>query len=195
MVIFSPIILIDVLRITFRTFSDIISICEVTMGTLRGKEDRNYLKGITEEVTDLFGADAILYKFSAVTNSENRDPIYDEPSCGTATAYTGYPLKAFFFQYNDTPFVTGEGTYFETTAQGHICFLHLENAGVPVDSLGERVSEGDVICYHPADYGNIYYDIIQTTKDGWVNDSGYYAGYTFSLKRSTKFVPERKELS
>jgi hypothetical protein len=164
------------------------------MGTLRGNEDRNYLKGIAEEVTNLFGADAILYKFSKVVNEANRDPLYDEPSCGNATKYDPYPLKAFFFQYNDTPFVTPEGTFFETTAQGHITYTHLELAGVPTDQFGERVSEGDVICYHPSDYGNIYYDIIQTTKDGWVNDSGYYAGYTFSLKRSTKFVPERKSL-
>jgi len=165
-----------------------------TMGTLRGNEDRNYLKGVAEEVTNLFGADAILYRFSKVDNTNNRDPLYDEPSCGHSVKYLPYPLKAFFFQYNDTPFVTPEGSYFETTAQGHICFQHLEAAGVLPDDLGERVSEGDVICYHPSDYGNIYYDIIQTTKDGWVNDTGYYAGYTFSLKRSTKFVPERKQL-
>lgn len=166
------------------------------MGSLRGEEDREYFQGITEEVTDLFGTTAILYKIAAASNTVIKDPLYDEPSCGTAPTYNDFLIKAFFFGYNDTPFVTPEGMYSESTAQGHVTFNHLEQAGVLPDPItGERLSEGDVIEMHPSPaYGRIIYDIIQTTKDGWINDTGRYTGYTFSMKRSTKYVPERKSL-
>lgn len=164
------------------------------MGTLRDEEDRNYIQGITEEVTDLFGTTAILYKINSAGNVIIRDPIYDEPVCKESPQYNSYLIKAFFFTYQDTPFVTPEGLYSEVTASGHVTFNHLEAAGVLPDPItGERLSEGDIIELHPNPlYGRIIFDIIQTTKDGWINDTGRYTGYTFSLKRSTKFVPERK---
>jgi len=164
------------------------------MGTLRDEEDRNYIQGITEEVTDLFGTMAILHKIDAAGNVIIRDPIYDEPVCKESPKYNSFLIKAFFFTYQDTPFVTSEGLYSETTASGHVTFNHLEQAGVLPDPItGERLSEGDIIELHPNPlYGRIIFDIIQTTKDGWINDTGRYTGYTFTLKRSTKFVPERK---
>ena len=166
------------------------------MGFLRDDEDRTYIRGITEEVTHLFGTDAILYKFSAADNVTTRDPIYDEPSQDNAVKYHAFPIQCMFFQYNDTPFATKEGLYSETTAQGHITYDHLIAAGVIPDPLTrELLSEGDVLEIHPDPrFGRVLYDIIQTTKDGWINDTGYYTGYTFSLKRSTKYIPERKEL-
>lgn len=164
------------------------------MGSLRHDEDRDYIQGVTEEVTDLFGTTVILYKIASIANTSIKDPLYDEPSCKESPQYNSFTIKGFFFQYNDTPFVTPEGLYSESTAQGHVTFNHLEEAGVMPDPItGERLSEGDVIEFHPSPaYGRIIYDIIQTTKDGWINDSGRYTGYTFSMKRSTKYVPERK---
>jgi hypothetical protein len=165
------------------------------MGTLRGAEDEAWIRSITDEVTDLFGTTIILYRFSAANNAATRDPLYNEPSCANTVSYHPYSLKGFFFNYNETPFA-GEGLYIETTATGHIAYDHLIAAGVVPDSFGELVSEGDVIQYHPTpNFGPIYYDIIQTTRDGFVNDEGHYTGYTIALKRSTKFTPESKNLN
>ena len=164
------------------------------MGTLRDEEDRDYIQSITEEVTNLFGTNVILHKIASIANVIIKDPLYDEPSCKESPQYNSFVIKGFFFQYQDTPFVTAEGLYSETTAQGHVTFNHLEQAGVLPDPItGERLSEGDIIEFHPnPDYGRIIYDIIQTTKDGWINDTGRYTGYTFTMKRSTKYIPERK---
>jgi hypothetical protein len=164
------------------------------MGTFRDEEDRNFIQGVTEEVTNLFGTNAILHKINAIGNVAIKDPLYDEPTCGDSPQYISFVIKAFFFAYQDTPFVTSEGLYSEATASGHVTFNHLEQAGVTPDPItSERLSEGDVIELHPdPQYGRIVFDIIQTTKDGFINDTGRYTGYTFTMKRSTKYPPERK---
>jgi len=120
------------------------------VGTLRDEEDRNYIQGITEEVTDLFGTTAILYKVDSDENLIVKDPIYAEPICKEAPKYNSFLIKAFFFTYQDTPFVTSEGLYSEVTASGHITFNHLEQAGILPDPItGEMLSEGDIIELHP----------------------------------------------
>jgi hypothetical protein len=166
------------------------------MGTLRDSEDLNYIKGITEEVTNLFGTTATLYRLIAADNETIRDPLYDEPSSSHTVQYHPYVVQCMFFDYNDTPFVTPEGLYSEVTSRGHITREHLVKANVMPDHLGDFISEGDVLQVHNSpEFGTIAYDIIQTTREGWVNDTGWFTGYSFSLKRSTKFIPERKNLN
>lgn len=166
------------------------------MGTFRNDEDTAYFHSVAQEVVDLFGVDdANLYRFSAANNITTRDPLYDEPSSGDTVKYHAYAVKVMFFNYSDNPFVSESGLYQESTSEGYASVAHLLAGGVPLDSAGEWIADGDVIEIHNRSQGRIIYDIIQSTKAGFINDTGDFTGYTFSLKRSTKYVPERKEIN
>ena len=162
------------------------------MGRLRHSEDARIFHDIAEEVVDLFGVDdCALYRWYEADNSTNKDPLYDEPSCGTTRRYKKYVIKAMFFNLSDTPHVSELGMWHEDEADGYVSVMHLEGAGIQKDSKNEHVSEGDVLGYHTHSFGTIYFDVIQSVRTGFINDSGNWTGYEIKLRRTTVFDPER----
>ena len=164
------------------------------MGKLRHAEDQAFFHSVAEEVVDLFGVDdAVLYRFASADNQTTRDPLYDEPSLGHTVKYTPYTVSLMFFDYTDTPEVSAGGFLETVQAKGYISLAHLEKAGVPVDDHLSHVAEGDIVAIHTGSSQKIIYDIIDVTRTGWVNDSSVFTAYDLSLKRSTKYLPDRKD--
>ena len=166
------------------------------MGSLRHDEDAAYMHSIAEEVVDLFGTDdAVLYRFAPADNITTRDPLYDEPVEGETVHYKPFRTKAMFFSFTNNPFASEAGFYQETLTEGYVARKHLIGAGVLEDKDKELIAEGDVIEFHSRSQGRIFYNIVQSTRTGFINDAGNYTGYQLSLKRTTKFVPERLKLT
>lgn len=164
------------------------------MGKLRHAEDQAYFHSIAEEVVDLFGVDdAVLYRFAPADNETTRDPLYDEPVLGHTVKYLSYVLSMMFFDYLDTPEVGAGGLLETIQARGYISVTHLLGASVPTDARGDYLAEGDIVAFHTGSSQKIIYDIIDVTRTGWINDSSAFTGYDLTLKRSSKYLPDRKD--
>ena len=162
------------------------------MGRLRHDRDARFFHNVAEEVVDLFGIDdCALYRWYQADNQTNRDPLYDEPTCGTTRRYVKYLVKAMFYNLQDTTHQSELGIWHEDEADGYISVMHLVGAGVPRDSKEEHVAEGDVLGLHTHSFGTIYFDIVNSTRSGFINDSGSWTGYDLKLRRTTVFDPER----
>ena len=167
------------------------------MGRLRGDRDAALFCRIAAEVTDLFvTVDCTLYRYFGAEdeNLARKDPLWDEPT--TVAAFEAYELPCFWFDWNSNNDQTEHGRDEEIDARAYLTTVHLEAAGVIVDPDGERVTVGDVISIHDkCGHGRYDYDILQTNREGWVNNSDKFVGYVLNLKRRDKYVPERKTRS
>jgi hypothetical protein len=162
------------------------------VGRLRHDRDARLFHNIAEEVVDLFGVDdCTLYRWYSADNETNRDPLYDEPTCGTSKRFVKYLVKAMFFDLMDTPHASEFGLWHEDEAAGYISVMHCEGAGVPRDAKNEHVGEGDVLGLHTKSFGTIYFDIVQSVRTGFINDSGSWTGYDLKLRRTSVFDPTR----
>jgi hypothetical protein len=68
---------------------------------------------------------------------------------------------------------------------------HLDTAVVPIDRIGEQVRAGDFVKVWVGG-DEIYYDIVEATRDGYVNDSDKWTQYECTLKKRLKYEAERK---
>ena len=162
------------------------------MGRLRHDEDYGYLKSISEEVVDLFGVDAIIHKHFQADQTATRDPLWDEPAQGEGIQRVAYKIKMHFFDYDENPQSGENGFYYEVDAKGYVCLQHLIDAGIERDPTGDYIAEGDIIEVHKGTWNAIAYDVINTTKAGWVNTSHQFTGYNLALKVNSRFKPERQ---
>ena len=162
------------------------------MGRLRSECDLAYLRKISAETVDLFGVDdAILYKIDADARCRTKDALYSEPSDGLA--FVAYKIKANFTEIADTHEASELG---ETDVFTNVAFVSwnlLEQAGVPLDDIGDHISEGDLIelFYKGA---RLIYDIKQVDRAGYHNNTQYWTGYNLTLDRNSKYYPDRKIL-
>lgn len=164
------------------------------MGRLRSGKDADYFCRIAGEVTDLFGTDdAILYRYFGKEdeNLTGKDPIWDEPT--TTAFFESYPMPVQWFDYTTISNESEHGRDEETDATAFLTVAHLIAAGVPVDPDKQYVSVGDTLAIH-TDCGHLKleYDILQVRREGWVDSSDNFVGYSVELKRRDKYVPERK---
>jgi hypothetical protein len=164
------------------------------MGRLRSGKDAEYFCRVAAEVTELYGtSDAILYRYFGKEdeNLTGKDPIWDEPT--TTAFFESYPLPIQWFDYASISNASEHGRDQEIDATAYITVTHLVAASVPLDPDKEYVAAGDTLAIH-TDCGNerIEYDIIQINRDGWVDSSDVFVGYSIELKRRDKYVPERK---
>lgn len=160
------------------------------MGRLRGDYEAPLFRSIAEEVTDLFGVgDAYIYRFSSADNLSVKDPLWSEPM--TTARFTKYPIKLNFSDYSDSTDSDEAGRDAYLDVNVYIALNHLIKAQVPRDAEGEYVTEGDVVGFHwRGEYVEV--DVIAANRDGWVNDSDQFTGYTLTCKRRDKYVTERK---
>lgn len=165
------------------------------MGRLRHDEDFSFLSSIATEVVDLFGTEAILYRFTEAPteNTTVRDPLYDEP---------GFPhtvqRKAYNILLHWQDLVEGAGHFdtgmnFENSASAFVALDHLVSVGVKADGAGDFISEGDVIQVHRGKHTVTHWDVINTNKTGFANDSHQYVGYSLKLNKNTNFDPSRND--
>lgn len=166
------------------------------MGRLRHDEDFEFLSGITEEVADLFGTDAFLYRYleAEAENTAVRDPLYDEPASPHTVQRKRFQIKMMWFQLTEDTKHSDMGSNFEITATAHISLAHLVGSGVNRDKYGDYVQEGDIIEVHPTKWNVMYFDVVNTTKAGFANDSHLFTGYNLNLKRNSTFNPQRNEV-
>lgn len=164
------------------------------MGRLRSCEDADFIASITSEVTDLFGTDdASLYRYSAASaaNIARKDPIWDEPT--TTVAYVKFNLPVMWFDWNSTDNASDSGDDVELDATAYISLNHLKAAGVPVDHDLDYVNAGDILVIHnKCGHQALYFDIVQTNRDGWINSTSLFTQYKLDLKQRQKYDPERK---
>lgn len=160
------------------------------MGRLRHGYDAPLWRSINEEVIDLFGnEDGILHRLDPSGSCGGTDPVWSEPS-GVAT-YKKYKLP-FIFQDLTTPIETGDQGYEQLyLVTIYISRVHMQKAGVFIDTTGDYVSPGDKFeMFTKGD--RIFWDIIGVDREGFVNDSDSWTQYTLECKRTTKFEPERE---
>ena len=163
------------------------------MGRLRHDEDYSFIKSISEEVVDLFGADAYLYHHFDVDQAPTRDPLWNEPISGKTVQRKAYKIKIHLFDYDENPQHSDHGMTIQNDAKGYVCLQHLLDAGVPLDPTGDFIAEGDIIEVHRGTWNPLYYDVINTTKVGWVNTSHQFTGYNLVLKKNYHYVPQRQD--
>ena len=167
------------------------------MGRLRNDRDAALFHRIAGEVSDLFGtADMTLYRYFGAEddNIARKDPLWDEPT--TVAAFEAYKLTGFWFDWNSSNDQTEHGRDEEIDATAYVAVHHLVASGVILDPDLEYVSVGDVLAIHDkCGHGRFDYDILQTNRVGWVNNSDKFTGYNLDLKRRDKYVPERKTRS
>jgi len=164
------------------------------MGRLRSGKDAAYFCRVAAEVTELYGAEGILYRYFGKEdeNLTGKDPIWDEP---TTTAYfEPYPLPIQWFDYRSLVDTVEHGQASEIDAVAFLTLAHLIAAGVPIDPDKQYVAVGDTLAIHAAGCGEekLEYDIIQLNREGWVDSSDNFVGYSVELKRRDRYVPERK---
>lgn len=162
------------------------------MGRLRDDYEVSYIRDVSEEVIDLFGTDdVILYRFNPCDNAETRDPLYDEPT--TTLKYRAYAIKALYLDWQDDFLSGSQGSEKNFSNKIYVSLNHLLAANVPISADKEYIEEGDIIeLHHRGD--KVIYDIIQVDREGYVNNSDKFVGYTLDVKRNSKFVPERKDI-
>lgn len=166
------------------------------MGRLRSDRDAAFICSIADEVTELFGTEnSSLYRYYGrwPENLSGKDPVWDEPS--STAFFERYDLPCQWFDWNSSDNENPQGRGEEIDATGYVTLNHLKAAGVPVDPGGEYVAVGDVLAVHTGCGGEtFFYDIIQTNREGWINSTDKFTGYSLELKRRNKYVPERKVL-
>jgi hypothetical protein len=161
------------------------------MGRLRDGYESPLILGVSEEVVDLFGTDAVLYKPDDCAIANIRDPLYDEPT-GTLV-FKPYRIKALFLEYRDDFVPSAEGSVNENSNQIFVALNHIIAAGVKPDSMGDYVVEGDLIKIFFRGK-EIVYHVIQMEREAHFNNSDNFTGYTLDCKRSSKYAPERNIL-
>lgn len=160
------------------------------MGRLRGDYEAPLMRGVAEEVVDLFGVpDAFLFRFSSADNLSNKDPLWSEPS--TTARFTRYPIRLSFSDYTGATDADDGGRDMSLEVGIYLALNHLLKAQVPKDGEGEYVTEGDVIGFHQRGV-YVEVDVLSVEHDGWVNDTDSFTGYTLQCKRRDKYVTERK---
>lgn len=164
------------------------------MGRLRSCEDTDFIASITDEVTELFGVeDAGLYRYSAVwpENIARKDPLWDEPN--TTPAYKLFNVPLMWFDWASVDSASEFGDDSEIDASAYISRNHLISAGVPPDHDLDYVNAGDILVIHnKCGHQKLYYDIVQSDRDGWINSTDQFTQYKLQLKRRQKYDPERK---
>ena len=162
------------------------------MGRLRDGYEIPLFQSMSEEVVDLFGMDDVtLHRHNSADNTTPRDPVWDEPY-NTTPKYKEYKIKAMHLDFT---------TNFETTDIGgvdlfenkiYVSLTHLLKAGVPQDETRDYIGEGDLFEIFKKGR-NLFYDIIQVDRVGFINDTDEFTGYEVQVKRNLKYVPERKD--
>ena len=165
------------------------------MGRLRHDEDFGYLSDICEEVVDLFGTSAILYRVfeAAQENVAVRDPLYDEPSLPSTVQRKKYEIKVHWQDLSEEAGHFDTGMNFENTKTAFVTLSHLIAVGLERDIAGDFISEGDVLEINQGTHNVTHWDIVNTNKTGFANDSHQYVGYNLQLKRNTNFDPTRHD--
>jgi hypothetical protein len=161
------------------------------VGRLRDGYESPLIMGVAEEVVDLFGTDAILYKPDECANANSRDPLYDEPA--GPLVFRPYRIKAIFLEYRDDFVISPEGSVNENTNQIFVALNHVISAGVKPDAIGDYITEGDLIKIHFRGK-EIIYHVIQMERESHFNNSDNFTGYSLDCKRSSKYAPERNIL-
>jgi len=165
------------------------------MGLLRSGKDASYFCNLAAEVTNLFGAKGILYRYHGKEddNLSGKDPIWDEPT--TTAFFEPYPLPIQWYDYRSNTTAVEHGRDEDVDASAFLTLVHMIAAGVPRDPSKEYVAAGDVLAIH-TDCGSerVDYDIIQYLRQGWIDNSDNFVGYALELKRRDKYVPQRKTL-
>lgn len=163
------------------------------MGRLRHDEDFGFLSDVTEEVIDLFGTSANLYRVfeASAENVTVRDPLYDEPSLPNTVQRKKYRIKIHWQDLNEAAGHYDTGMNFENTKTAFVALAHLVNVGIEKDVAGDYISEGDVVEINIGTHNVTYWDIVNTNKTGFSNNSHQYVGYNLQLKRNTNFDPTR----
>jgi len=163
------------------------------MGRLRHGEDYGFIKSISEEVVDLFGTDAVLYRHFSADQIPVRDPLWDEPTVGNTVQRKAFNIKMHFSGFDENPKTHEYGLSWEVDLKGYVNLQHLLDAGIEADPTGDYIAEGDVIALHRGTKELIYYDVINTQRVGWINTSHLFTGYDLSLKINSQYRPERMD--
>lgn len=160
------------------------------MGRLRDDYENPLFQNTSEEFVDLFGVDDVrFFRFSAADNISGRDPLYDEPT--TTVQYIEFKIKCLVTEKTDGADPTPVGQDLDHGATIYVALNHLIKAQVPPDLQGDYIAEGDVIGIN---YRGEYFefDIIVCDREGWLNNSDKFVGYTLDCKRKEQYVSQRK---
>lgn len=163
------------------------------MGRLRNGYESELFLGVAEEVVDLFGMEeVILYRLDPDGICADYSGVYGEVT--TDRQYKAYKTKAHYQEITDDFQISemGETNIYNSTV--FFALRHLKGSGVPVDETREYIGEGDFVIFFWRGE-RIAFDVIDVKREGYVNNSDTFVGYTCQVKRNTRFVPERNTLS
>jgi len=165
------------------------------MGRLRHDEDFGFLSSIATEVVDLFGTDATLYRFFEAPgeNVAVRDPLYDEPGLPNTVQRKAFNIKLHWQDLVEAAGHFDTGMNFENSAVAFVSLDHLISVGVKKDTAGDFISEGDIIQINRGTHNVTYWNVVNTNKTGFANDSHQYVGYNIKLSRNTNFDASRDD--
>jgi hypothetical protein len=151
------------------------------MGRLIHTKDYEFFNCIANEVNELAGY--ICYYYRLMKDDSIRDPLYDEL---LTAEYQDTPdgLKLTAFQTNpEHATTTGEeGVRTQWDAQWWISRMEWEDKTEATEppQIGDLINAWD----------GLYYEVIDTNKDGIMNDDRrFFTLWKVSLTRKTKFEP------
>jgi hypothetical protein len=163
------------------------------MGRLRNGYESELFLGVAEEVVDLFGMDeVILYRLDRASACPEYNGVYGEISGDRK--FIAYKTRAHYQEITDEFQVSERG---ETDIYNSTVFFalrHLIGAGIPRDDSREYMQEGDIVIFFWRGE-RIAFDIIDVKREGYINNSDTFVGYTCQVKRNSSFIPERNSLS
>lgn len=164
------------------------------MGRLRASEDAAFIASFAAEVNELVGTDdCTLYRYMAAwpQNIANKDPLWDEPE--GLPYYEEFKMPMMIQDFTNNDAASDFGVESDNEATGFIALEHLKRFNVPLDHSGDYVNIGDVIgIFDRCGHETTYYDVINTNREGRINATDAFTGYSLSLTRKQKYVPERK---
>lgn len=149
----------------------------------------------TTEHIDIFGTDIWYYSLNLATSV--RDPLYDEP---VERKYVPYKVKGFVTLPDGPKELTQEGFSSSWDAVAYISRKSIEAAGAPPPGEADILRFWDTPFFNkdgsvngfPIPDAGFYFSVVAGGEDGFRFDNPDFTVFTATLRRVSKFTPERK---
>lgn len=163
------------------------------MGLLLNGSEKKLFDQCSYEVLRLAGADdPILWRFfEHAPGVTDIDCIYKEPA-PNSKHYKPFKVMCHFEEPDTVTQVGDDGK--ERRVEGRIWFvrLDLENAKVPIDSVGDYVNAGDIVQLFSKSKKTWYFELINATRTLFEHNSDVWTHYVCDVVRNDSFIPEKK---
>jgi hypothetical protein len=167
------------------------------MGRIRGREDNEYWQGVNREVFELFANSDFRLWVLCPKTAAAQDPLYGEPS-NSDLIFVPFEITGFIQEFSDDAIAAELGINIEASTLAWVNRRILEDAGLKQHGTDtEMVSTGDVLEVYRDTKGEMntgytYYDIVNTDRKGYLNDSDKWTYMELMLRRRDSFKPERR---